>query len=35
MKINRIDHVCIAAKNLDTARKIWEPVLGKTEPDET
>jgi methylmalonyl-CoA/ethylmalonyl-CoA epimerase len=35
LKINKIDHVCIAVKNLDTARKIWEPVLGKTAPDET
>lgn len=34
MKINKIDHICIAVKNLDEARKIWEPVLGKNEPDD-
>ena len=35
MKVNKIDHICIAVKNLDEARKIWEPILGKTEPDDT
>lgn len=34
MKINKIDHICIAVKDLDAARKIWEPVLGKSEPDD-
>ncbi len=34
MKINKIDHLCVAVKNLDEARKIWEPVLGKSEPDD-
>ena len=34
MKVNKIDHICIAVKNLDEARKIWEPVLGKPEPDD-
>lgn len=34
MKINKIDHICIAVKNLDAARKIWEPLLGKEEPDD-
>lgn len=34
MKINKIDHICIAVKNLEEARKIWEPVLGKSEPDD-
>ena len=34
-KINRIDHICIAVKDLAAARKTWEPLLGKTEPDET
>jgi len=33
MKINRIDHICIAVKNLQEARKKWEPVLGKDKPD--
>ncbi|MDM8541011.1 VOC family protein [Desulfococcaceae bacterium HSG9] len=35
MKLNKVDHICIAVKNLEEARKIWEPVLGKTEPDDT
>ncbi len=34
MKFNKMDHICIAVKNLEKARKIWEPVLGKTEPDD-
>ena len=34
MKINKIDHVCIAVKSLDEARKKWEPILGKLEPDD-
>ena len=34
MKTNKLDHLCIAVKNLDEARKIWEPILGKFEPDD-
>ncbi|MCD4674496.1 MAG: VOC family protein [Desulfobacula sp.] len=34
MKINKIDHICIAVKNLGDAQKIWEPVLGKSKPDD-
>jgi methylmalonyl-CoA/ethylmalonyl-CoA epimerase len=34
MKVNKIDHISIAVKNLDEARKIWEPILGKSEPDD-
>ena len=34
MKLNKIDHICIAVKNLEAAKKIWEPVLGKSEPDD-
>lgn len=34
MKVNKIDHICIAVKNLDEARRIWEPILGKSEPDD-
>ncbi len=34
MKVKKIDHICIAVTNLDTARKIWEPVLGKSMPDD-
>lgn len=35
MKINKVDHICIAVKNLDEARKTWEPLLGKKEPDDS
>jgi methylmalonyl-CoA/ethylmalonyl-CoA epimerase len=35
LKINRVDHISIAVKNLAQARKVWEPVLGKTGPDDT
>ncbi|MDT8377868.1 MAG: VOC family protein [Desulfotignum sp.] len=35
MKINKVDHICIAVKNLDQARRVWGPVLGKTGPDDT
>ena len=34
MQVNKIDHICIAVKDLDQARKIWEPVLGKSGPDD-
>ena len=34
MNVNKLDHICIAVKNLDQARKIWEPILGKTRPDD-
>jgi methylmalonyl-CoA/ethylmalonyl-CoA epimerase len=34
MKANKIDHVSIAVRNLEDARRIWEPVLGKTAPDD-
>ncbi len=34
MKVNKIDHICIAVKNLEAARKLWEPLLGKTGPDD-
>lgn len=34
MRINKIDHICIAVKNLDEARRKWEPILGKPEPDD-
>jgi methylmalonyl-CoA/ethylmalonyl-CoA epimerase len=34
MKVNKIDHICIAVKDLDAARRIWEPILGKPEPDD-
>jgi methylmalonyl-CoA/ethylmalonyl-CoA epimerase len=34
MKINKLDHICIAVKNLEAARKVWEAVLGKSGPDD-
>ena len=34
MKLNKIDHICIAVRDLEQARKVWEPVLGKSEPDD-
>ncbi|OQX63471.1 MAG: methylmalonyl-CoA epimerase [Desulfococcus sp. 4484_242] len=35
MKINRIDHISVAVRNLKQARETWEPVLGKPGPDHT
>ncbi|MCK4763834.1 MAG: VOC family protein [Candidatus Aminicenantes bacterium] len=34
MKVNKVDHICIAVKNLEEARKKWEPLLGKDKPDD-
>jgi methylmalonyl-CoA/ethylmalonyl-CoA epimerase len=34
MKVNKIDHICIAVKNLYEARKVWEPIMGKAKPDD-
>lgn len=34
MKVKKIDHICIAVKNLDESRKKWEPLLGKDKPDD-
>ena len=34
MKVNKLDHICIAVRDLDAARKIWEPILGKVGPDD-
>ncbi len=33
MKINKIDHICIAVRDLNEAMKLWEPLLGKEGPD--
>jgi methylmalonyl-CoA/ethylmalonyl-CoA epimerase len=35
MKVNKIDHICIAVKDLEAAKKIWEPIFGKTKPDDS
>jgi len=34
MKANKIDHICIAVRDLEAARRIWEPILGKEKPDD-
>jgi methylmalonyl-CoA/ethylmalonyl-CoA epimerase len=34
MRINKLDHISIAVRDLEEARKIWEPILGKSEPDD-
>ena len=34
MKVKKIDHFCIAVKDLEAARKVWEPILGKSCPDD-
>ncbi len=31
--IERIDHICIAVKDLSQARLVWEKLLGKAKPD--
>ena len=35
MKTNKIDHICIAVRDLEQAKKIWEPVFGKRKPDDS
>ena len=34
MKVNKIDHICIAVKDLAAAREQWEKMLGKGPDDE-
>jgi len=34
LKLNKVDHICIAVKDLEQAKKVWGPILGKTEPDD-
>jgi methylmalonyl-CoA/ethylmalonyl-CoA epimerase len=34
MKVNKLDHISIAVKDLEKARRSWEPLLGKSEPDD-
>jgi len=34
MQVNKIDHICIAVRDLEQARSVWEPVLGKAAPDD-
>lgn len=35
MTVKKLDHLCVAVKDLDAARKLWEPVLGKGGPDDS
>src|SRR5512138_3222698 len=35
MNVKKLDHLCIAVKDLAAARKVWEPVLGKCSPDDS
>jgi methylmalonyl-CoA/ethylmalonyl-CoA epimerase len=34
MKVNKVDHICIAVRDLHAAMKVWEPLLGKTGVDD-
>ena len=34
MKVNKVDHICIAVKNIGQARSEWEPLLGRDRPDD-
>jgi methylmalonyl-CoA/ethylmalonyl-CoA epimerase len=31
--IEKIDHICIAVRDLEKAKRVWEPFLGKSRPD--
>jgi methylmalonyl-CoA/ethylmalonyl-CoA epimerase len=35
VNVKKIDHFCIAVKDLEAARKVWEPILGKSGPDDS
>ena len=32
--MNKIDHICVAVKDLEQAKKVWEPMLGASGPDD-
>lgn len=34
MKANKLDHICVAVKSIEQAQQQWEPVLGKSGPDQ-
>lgn len=34
MKVNKLDHISIAVKDLEAARRTWEPLVGRSEPDD-
>ncbi|MBI3140490.1 MAG: VOC family protein [Rhodocyclales bacterium] len=33
MGIEKIDHICIAVRDLEQAKSVWGPFLGKPKPD--
>jgi methylmalonyl-CoA/ethylmalonyl-CoA epimerase len=35
MKVNKLDHISIAVRDLEQAKKTWEPILGKSAPDDS
>ena len=34
MKVSKMDHISVAVKSIEAARIIWEPLLGKSGPDD-
>jgi methylmalonyl-CoA/ethylmalonyl-CoA epimerase len=34
MAVSKTDHISVAVRSLEEARRNWEPLLGRTEPDE-
>jgi len=34
MRVNKFDHISVAVRDLDAAQRAWEPVLGKSKPDD-
>lgn len=34
MRVRKIDHICIAVKDLGQAMEAWEPLLGRSGPEE-
>ena len=32
--MNKIDHICVAVRDLEQAKTVWEPMLGKSGPDD-
>jgi methylmalonyl-CoA/ethylmalonyl-CoA epimerase len=33
IKVKKLDHISIAVRDLEAARRAWEPILGKSEPE--
>lgn len=34
MEVRKMDHFCIAVRSVEAARATWEPILGKSAPDD-